>query len=381
MTHPDHRPRLTSGRVPFATRTLFHDRLRVLISVGAIGFAILLVLLLRGVMDGTVAKSTTYIDHVGADVIVAREGVSNMALSASVLSGDVVDEVAVVPGVREASGIVRLPVIVRAGNNKSPATLIGYDLERGFGGPWQLEAGRAAAGDAEIVVDEVLADDVGVGLGDTITVSDQEFVVVGTSGQTAAIAGKHIFVSDAAAAGLLGTPQLLNFVLVKSDGADPDGLAQTIEGSIDGVSAISRRQLSSNDRDLLGDLFIAPINVMVTVGLLVGLAIIGLTMYTTTAERLRDFGVLKAIGAPVSYLLRTVVVQALALGGAGFVAGLLAAMAAGPFIVRAVPDIGITINVVPALWTLGAVIVMSLLGAVVPVARIARVDPLVVFRR
>jgi predicted lysophospholipase L1 biosynthesis ABC-type transport system permease subunit len=61
--------------------------------------------------------------------------------------------------------------------------------------------------------------------------------------------------------------------------------------------------------------------------------------------------------------------------------GLLAAIAAGPLIVRAVPDIGVTINLMPALWTLGAVIVMSLLGAVIPVARIARVDPLVVFRR
>jgi hypothetical protein len=73
---------LRPRRVPFATRALLYDRLRVAISIGAIGFAILLVLLLRGVMDGTVEKSTTYIDNVGADVVVAREGVANMALSA-----------------------------------------------------------------------------------------------------------------------------------------------------------------------------------------------------------------------------------------------------------------------------------------------------------
>jgi putative ABC transport system permease protein len=382
MTPSVHSPRVTSGRVPFATRTLLHDRVRVLISVGAIGFAILLVLLLRGVMDGTVAKSTTYIDHVGADVVVAGDGVSNMALSASVLPGGVVEDVAAVPGVNEAAGILRLPVIVSTGGEKAPATLIGYDIEQALGGPWKLETGRTVETDNEAVVDAVLADDIGVAVGDTITISDREFVVAGTSEQTAAIAGKLVFVSDAAAADLLGTPQLLNFVLIAGDGtAGPDELARRIEGSVGSVSATPQQELSSNDRDLLGDLFIAPINVMVTVGLMIGLAIIGLTMYTTTAERLRDFGVLKAIGAPVSYLLRTVVVQALALGSAGFVVGLLAAIAAGPLIVRAVPDIGVTINLMPALWTLGAVIVMSLLGAVIPVARIARVDPLVVFRR
>jgi putative ABC transport system permease protein len=120
---------------------------------------------------------------------------------------------------------------------------------------------------------------------------------------------------------------------------------------------------------------------MSTIGFLVGLAIIGLTMYTTTADRLRDFGVLKAIGAPAAYLLRTVITQALVLGTGGFVAGLIASIIAGPLIVRLVPDIGVKINAVPALWTLGAVLVMSLLGAVIPVARIAQVDPLVVFRR
>lgn len=372
---------LRPRRVPFATRALLYDRLRVAISIGAIGFAILLVLLLRGVMDGTVEKSTTYIDNVGADVVVAREGVTNMALSASVLPGDVLEQVAAIPGVEKAAGIVRLPAIVTVGAENRPATVIGYDLEQQLGGPWKLSNGRGVENDDEIVVDHVLADQLGTDIGDAVMISNRDFTIVGLSAQTAAIAGKHVFVSNAAAGDLVGVPGLVNFVLVTSAGTDDEALAANIEESVPDVTATAQSNISSNDRDLLSDLFIAPINVMSTVGFLVGLAIIGLTMYTTTSERLHDFGVLKAIGAPFTYLLRAVVTQALVLGGAGFVVGLLAAIAAGPLVVRLVPDIGVTINAIPALWTLGAVLVMSLLGAVVPVTRIAQVDPLVVFRR
>jgi putative ABC transport system permease protein len=377
----DHRSWLRSRRVPFATRTLLHDRLRVLISIIGIGFAILLVLLLRGIMDGTVIKSTTYIDHIGADVVVAREGVTNMALSSSVITDDVVVQVEAVPGVQTAAGIIRLPAIVSAGGAKRPATLTGYDISKQLGGPWKLTDGANVSADDEAVVDKVLADSLGLGVGGTIEISGSDFTIVGLSGETASIAGKHVFVSDEAAGALLGAPELLNFVLVVSDGTPADELALRIDDAVPGVSTTPRRELSSNDRDMLRDLFIAPINVMATVGFLVGLGIIGLTMYTTTAERLRDFGVRKAIGAPTAYLLRTVIAQALALGVAGFLVGLLAAIVAGPMIVGVVPDIGIKVNLGPALLTLAAVLVMSLIGAIIPVARIARVDPLVVFRR
>ncbi len=82
-------------------------------------FAVVLVLLLRGIMDGTVEKSTTYVDNVGADVFVAREGVKNMALSVSAIPAELVPELAALPGVTRASGIVRVHVTVSEGDRAS----------------------------------------------------------------------------------------------------------------------------------------------------------------------------------------------------------------------------------------------------------------------
>jgi len=109
--------------VPLATRTLLRDPLRLAISVGGIAVAILLVLMLDGLRVGTVRKSTTYIDNVGADIVVAQEGVDNMALAASGLDQAIEEDIAVVSGVEQASGILRTPVIVETGGDKSPVTL------------------------------------------------------------------------------------------------------------------------------------------------------------------------------------------------------------------------------------------------------------------
>src|SRR3972149_1088388 len=157
---------LQPRRVPLGTRTLLRDWVRLVISVGGIGLAILLGLLLDGIREGTVAKPTTYIDHVGADVVVARQGVSNMALAASVVPVEAVAQIEAVPGVRDATGIMRIPVILGADDEKRPATLIGYDPAARFGGPGGLTSGRGVQADSEAVVDGTLAGELGLGLGD-----------------------------------------------------------------------------------------------------------------------------------------------------------------------------------------------------------------------
>jgi predicted lysophospholipase L1 biosynthesis ABC-type transport system permease subunit len=50
-------------------------------------------------------------------------------------------------------------------------------------------------------------------------------------------------------------------------------------------------------------------------------------------------------------------------------------------IVWAVPDLGVSVGVIPMAQTLAAVMAMSFVGALVPVVRILGVDPLMVFRR
>lgn len=368
--------------VPLAWRMLVHDRVRLAISIVGIAFAVVLVLLLRGIMDGTVAKSTTYIDHVGADVFVAEKGVSNMALATSALPEGTVQQLAEQPEVESAGGILQAQFIVTHGSNSRPAVLIAYSPQEKLGGPWKLSAGHTVEQPGEIVLDKVLADELGAKIGDEVSMVNQSFRVVGLSEQTHAIAGKHAFISLGEGQEILQLPGLVSFVLLKlRPGVDATQFADHLNSAEPALQVMSRSELSKSDRTTLGRLFVQPINVMVTIGFLVGLGLVGLTMYTTTAERLRDFGVLKAIGAPNTYLFRAVITQAVLLGAAAFIVGLAAVFAIGPIVVRAVPDIGVQVNGIPVFQTLGAMAAMWLIGAIVPVARIIRVDPLLVFKR
>ena len=369
------------GRVHLATRTLLYDRLRLAISLAGIGFAVFLLLLLRGIMDGTIARSTTYVDHVGADLFVAGPGVTNMLLATSAVPAGAAGAMATADGVSEAAAIMRFPVIITSGERSRPATAIGYGAGE-LGGPWRLTAGRPTTGPGETVLDAALADELGAGVGDTVSVGGRSFTISGLSDETAAIAGKVVFLDRAVLQSLAGAEDTVNFVLVRvAPGAPTTAVAADLRARFPGLSVLTREDLSRSDRGMLSDLFISPINVMSTAGFLVGLAIVGLTMYTTTAERLRDFGVLKAIGASDGYLLRIVVTEAVVLGAVGFVLGYGVARLSGPLISAAVPDIGVTVTAVNAARGFLAMMAMCLVAAAVPVARAMRVDPLLVFRR
>jgi putative ABC transport system permease protein len=354
---------------------------RLVISLGGIGFAILLMLLLRGIMDGTISRSTTFVDHVGADIFVSRAGVTNMVLSSAAVPESTVSVVGATDGVVAVAAIMRFPVIVSNAGRQRPATAIGFGGE-GLGGPWKLRSGRASVGLDEAVIDSDLANDLGVVLGGRIHLAGEELWVIGLSEQTAAIGGKLVFVRREQLQAIMGARGNVSFVLARlQPGRDPKAVAEAFKLANPELTALTRAELSQNDRDLLGSLFISPINVMSSAGFLVGLAIVGLTMYTTTAERLRDFGVLKAIGASNAFLFRTVMTEASVLGGAGYVIGFVAAQLSGPLVTRFVPDIGVTVTGANAAMAFLAMMAMCLVGAVAPVARIMRVDPLLVFRR
>ncbi len=370
------------GQVPLARRSLLHDRVRLAISIGGLGFAVVLVLLLRGIMDGTVARSTSYIDHSGADLYVASAGVTNMALASSALPATTVSRMAEAPGVATASGIIRLNMIAVADGRSRPSVLIGYSGGDTLGGPWKLASGRKVADPGEAVVDRYLADELGVRTGQVIELLGRRFTVVGLSDETAAIASKYIFVRLDAAQELVRMDGLISFVLLRlQPRIEPEATAATLAAADPALAVLTRKDLAANDRDLLGRLFVGPVNVMSTIGFLVGLAIVGLTMYSTTAERLRDFGVLKAIGAPNAALFKTVGGQAVLLAVAGYLAGFLATLAVTPIVTRVVPDIAVSVRPLPAARAFAAVLGMSVAGSMVPLARILRVDPLMVFRR
>lgn len=367
--------------VHFALRTLLYDRVRFLIAVGGVAFAILLMLVLRGILDGTVAKSTAYVDHVGADVFVAQEGVQHFALSSSVLPASAETAARAVAGVRGAHGIVSVPLVARIGAHEAAVRLVGFDPEAGLGGPWSMARGTADISGRGVIVDSTLARSEGIGVGDEITLAGQPFMVQGLSRGTNALAGKVVFVTREVAARIVGAEGAYSYLLVQAEaGTNADDLAGRLREALPNTSVMTRAEFSRNERDLLSALFVTPVNVMAVIGVLVGIMVVGLTIYTVASERLRDFGVLKAIGASNRYVYLVILRLGLLVGMFGFVVGLGAGYLVKPLVEYFVPDLGIAYRPEFILAVLGMAAGMSLLSALLPVYRIAGVDPKEVFK-
>jgi putative ABC transport system permease protein len=368
--------------VPFALRSLLFDKVRLIIALVGIAFAILLILVLRGIMDGTIAEATTYIDHSGSDIFVAQEGVEHLGLSISVIPMDSGQAAAGVEGVAETATIITVPTVVRFDGSEAAVRLVGIDPDSDLGGPWSIESGSRRPGPNAVIVDAGLAHSHDLHIGDRVPIAGHELVVEGLSSQTSTIAGSLIFMLRETAQEVLNLQDVASYVLVRVEaGSDTGEVVARLKEALPETTVLTRGQLSHNERSLLSGLFVRPVNVMSTIGFLVGLMVVGLTTYTATAERLRDFGVLKAIGASNSYLYLIVIRQALLFGSGGYALGALGSVIASYAIERFEPTLGVDLDVGFAAEVLALALVLSLISSLVPVFRISSLDPREVFAR
>ena len=126
--------------------------------------------------------------------------------------------------------------------------------------------------------------------------------------------------------------------------------------------------------------FLPVLGVLLVIGFFIGVAVIGLTIYSAVLEHRREYGVLKAVGARTRQMLVVVAVQAMFSAAAGYVVG-VGVVAAGGARGRAVgAAVHHRIQSVDVALVGVAAVLMGLIAAVVPLRRIARVDPAVVFR-
>ncbi|HEY4811330.1 MAG TPA: FtsX-like permease family protein [Solirubrobacteraceae bacterium] len=123
------------------------------------------------------------------------------------------------------------------------------------------------------------------------------------------------------------------------------------------------------------------------VALLVGAFIIFNTFSITVAQRVREFGLLRALGASRGQIMRSVVAEGLLLGIAGSAVGLLAGIGLAPALDRLfklfgadLPDNGTVLEARTVIVSLGVGIVITVLAGLLPAMRATRVPPTAAMR-
>lgn len=367
-------------RVPIARRQLAADPAKLVATLVAVAAAVTLVLLLAGLRQGMGEQVTLYLDH-QPPVLVAQAGARNFLSQTSVLPESLSDDLERIPGVAEATPISQQYAMLRPHGRPVLAVLIGYD-PGSPGGPWKLASGRAPRGAAELVLDRVLASEHGLEVGSRLAYRGAQLRIVGLSNGTSGFMTPLAFALRTTVNDLSRQPRTANFILVRPEPrVEPETLAARIDRYVPGVSARTRDDLATNDRSQFVDRFSAPLLAMVGIAFGVAILVIGLAVYSSTAERSREYATLKALGLGNTALYRLVGIQAgtLALGGTAL--GILLAAATARGVSTVAPKYLIAISAGSVVAIAVSALAMALIAAFVPARLLVHLDPASAFRR
>lgn len=355
--------------VPLARRNLLAEKGRFAMSVAGVAFAVVLVLIVLSLYRGWSGVGAVYSDLPGR-LWVSQPGTSDPYHSTSFLPAADGPALARIPGVRAA-----LPVYTRhiAFGRK------GHEIDV-FAMALETRAAAFAPPAGTIDVDRVLADRLHVGVGDRIAVLGRTLVVshVHTGGNSIF---QTAYLNAADARRLFAIDRLVNFFLLQLEPrTSTDAVSAAVAARIPRTETHTAQQFATSFADRINAGFLAVVGVLVGIGVVVGGAVIALTTYTATLEKAREYGVLKAIGAPAAFLYRVVLDQSLIVGLLGSTIGIAATVVATHTIEGRVPEFITDLRLGDAALVLGGALVTAVAASYVPVRRIERIDPAEVFR-
>jgi putative ABC transport system permease protein len=366
--------------VDIARKNLFQERMRFFLMSGGVALAIMLILILNGFYIGMNRQITAYLDNAPGQLVATQKGLRNFFGSNSLVPLSAEAGIAETRGVNKVFRIFARTVVLEIHDRRIFSLMIGFDPARG-GGPWKMEEGSSSINNDEVIFDRVLAQRHDIEVGERITILGKDFKVVGLSGGTSSWMTGTFFVTFDAASELLLSRDNAAFLFVSLDDPDrADSLKKEIARKVN-LSVLDTKEMAENDFELFGGIFGGPLRLMVAIAFLIGVMLVGLTIYTATVERAKEYGVLKAVGMKNPRLYLMVFEQAVVSSVAGFIFGVALSFAAVRLIAALFPQFLIQIE-----WSYIAqvslvAVLISLFASYVPVRVIARIDPAIAFRR
>ncbi len=222
-----------------------------------------------------------------------------------------------------------------------------------------------------------------VKLGEVLEINDHRAHIVGLAlGPRALTANPIIYTTyERALAYSPGERKRMSFVLVRTaPGQVPSEVAARIQSKT-GLLALTSDQFFWST--VMANLKRLPVGInfaiTIALGVIVGIAIVGLTFFAFVLENTRYFGMLKALGTSNRRLVRMVLLQATAVGLIGWGLGVGAAALFGMNIgSRTQIAFFLTPHLLAGSWVV--VMCMVWLAAALSVRRILRIEPAIVFR-
>ena len=347
---------------------LKHKPMRSLLSILLIGVPVTLILCLVGLSHGFLEDSQRRTRAIGADVLVRPPGSTLLTLSGGI-SDKIVDWLGKQPHVKLAVGAVNQPV--------QGITLgaTGIDLKQfdQMSGGFTYLSGGPFQGPNDVLIDQFYADQQHAHVGDPITILNTPWRVCGIfeGGKLAHI----VFPLGVLQQKTSHIGQVSQIYLKLDDAANTAAVVQDLGSKLPDYPIYSMDDFTSlynvNNIPALREFII----VIMAIGVIIGFAVVCLSMYMAVLQRTREIGILKSLGASQVFILRIILTEAVLLGIGGTVLGI--AMSYGAcWLIQTIEPASIPMVIVPIWWPIAGVVTLvgAAFGALYPGISAARHD-------
>ncbi|GAA0594129.1 ABC transporter permease [Virgibacillus siamensis] len=334
-------------------RELLHAKFRYIL-IGVIMVLVAgLIFIISGLAKGLSYDNASSIITMDADYLAIEEGVENQ-LTQSSLSESAVNEITASEGVQKAVPLaVQMGAFSETGNDKKiDATLFMTDMNSML--VPQLSEGEMPENSNEVLVDDQLKNE-GISIGDTITFkgSKQEYTVTGFAENQ-----RYSHTSVVYAENKTG-----HFNAVAIKGNANKKLEQhydvlTKDEILAALPSYSQEQAS--------------LNMMIIFLYVIAAFVLAVFFYVITLQKKAQFGVLKALGAKTSYLMRNLLVQVIILSVICIGAAAAMTFGVGKLLPEAMPFV---LSSDLMLLSAALLLAVSVIGSLVSLSQVVKVDP------
>jgi putative ABC transport system permease protein len=351
-------------------RNLVHRPLRTMIGAFAVGFEVMLIVIIVGLTSGLLTETAKRIEGIGADIMLQPPaasvllGFSNAPMPVKI--GEKLAELKYVQAVA--------PALLQFNSTGGVDVVYGIDREsfHAVSGGFVFLEGHDMEGPDDLLVDDWAAKAKHLKIGETYNLFNHDWRV-------AAIVehgkGARLFVPITTLQDLAGQHDKASIFLVKCTRPEhTEDVMELIRQTLPGYTVRPLKDFLSlmTSTNIPG--LQTFINAMIFLAVAIGLMVIFLTMYTTVIERTRDIGVLKSLGADHGFIIRALLMESAALCLIGIATGVGLSYAVRAGFLWKFPTLTILITVGWVLKAGGIALFGALLGTTYPAWLASRKD-------
>lgn len=321
------------------------------------------------------------LSNVGPAILVLPEGVEAISPGYPELRPDTLQQIQSVASELGITQVIPTTTFARGGFDPS-SSFIFQGLPQGLGPKdlypnAQIESGDPTPGTAGAVVGGGIAERNNLSVGKTLRLNPQVSLrVVGVLQRTGGITDSFIFVPMEAVQTVLNTENYTSILLSIDPGRRAEDVAQVLKQKIPGVNAqTSGDVMRFAERAVrISDLVRFGISL---VALIVGGLLVANTVMMSVYERIREFGLMRALGAKRNFIFGLVLLEALLLGVVGGLLGLVLGQAGSGLVNWYTGrEVGIALSAVTfrlASFALLVAVVLGLLAGFLPARTASRI--------